>query len=388
MFGLHFLDLFTLCIYLVGITIIGLIASRGVKNSLDYFMGGRKQGKAMLIMHAFGTGTHTDQAVNVVGASYKMGLAGIWYAWLPLFCTPFYWIMMPLFRRMRYITTGDFFSERFGLGLDKFYTLFGILYYVLSIGIMLEGTGKMASGITGGALSPEVCIAVMTLLFLAYGLAGGLQAAVITDFVQGIFVIVLSFILWPFMLQQLGGFSGMHQALPTDYFGLTAPDDPPPGYDRISLAFIVIMTINTLFNIPGQPHIMEMGGSGKRELEGRVGFTYGNMVKRFCTIAWAFIGVGAILLYPNQNDPEIIFGLASRDLLPIGLLGVMLASMVAAVMSSCDSFMVDGSAPFQSQNTYPSLTNRNSINPKPILRESVNNPYTKHQTPLWLVTQK
>lgn len=97
-YGLHYLDFATLLIYLLGITVIGLIASRGVKKSIDYFMGGRRFGKAVLIMHAFGTGTHTDQAVNVVGASYKLGLAGIWYAWLPLFVTPFYWLIMPLFR--------------------------------------------------------------------------------------------------------------------------------------------------------------------------------------------------------------------------------------------------------------------------------------------------
>ena len=170
MFGLHYLDFATLVLYLLGITVIGFLASRGVKKSIDYFMGGRRFGKAMLIMHAFGTGTHTDQAVNVVGASYKLGLAGIWYAWLPLFVTPFYWIMMPLFRRMRYITTGDFFDERFGMGLGRVYSVFGIFYYVLSMGIMLKGTGKMASGVTGGAVSPEICILIMSAMFLFYGL--------------------------------------------------------------------------------------------------------------------------------------------------------------------------------------------------------------------------
>ena len=351
LYGLHYLDFATLMIYLVGITIVGFLASRGVKKSIDYFMGGRKFGKAVLIMHAFGTGTHTDAAVNVVGASYKLGLAGIWYAWLPLFVTPFYWVMMPLFRRMRYITTADFFDERFGMGLGRVYSAFGIFYYILSMGIMLEGTGKMASGVTGGALSPEFCIIVMSAMFLFYGLLGGLQAAVWTDFVQGIFIIILSFILWPYMMEQLGGFSGMHDLLPIEKFSLAAPMDPPEGYDRITVWFVVILTVNTLFNIPGQPHTMEMGGSGKSETEGRVGFTYGNMIKRFCTIAWAFIGVGAIALYPTISDPELVFGQATRDLLPVGLVGVMLASMIAAVMSSCDSFMVDGSALFV-ENVY------------------------------------
>ncbi|MDP6040964.1 MAG: hypothetical protein QGG64_20610, partial [Candidatus Latescibacteria bacterium] len=72
------------------------------------------------------------------------------------------------------------------------------------------------------------------------------------------------------------------------------------------------------------------------------------------TVAWAFTGVACIALYPGIDDPEHAFGLASRDLLPIGLIGVMLASMIAAVMSTCDSFMVDGAALFV-ENFYKPL---------------------------------
>lgn len=70
------------------------------------------------------------------------------------------------------------------------------------------------------------------------------------------------------------------------------------------------------------------------------------MIKRLCTVAWSLTGIACIALYPGLDDPEHAFGLASRDLLPIGLIGIMLASMIAAVMSTCDSFMVDGAALF------------------------------------------
>ena len=88
MFGLHALDFATLALYLLGIMIAGIWVARRVKNTGDYFMGGRRFGKAFMIMHAFGTGTHTDQAVTVAGASYKLGMAGIWYQWLYLFVLP------------------------------------------------------------------------------------------------------------------------------------------------------------------------------------------------------------------------------------------------------------------------------------------------------------
>ena len=127
MFGLHALDFATLSLYLIGIILAGLWAARKVKSGGDYFMGGRSFGKAFMIMHAFGTGTHTDQAVSVAGASYKLGLGGIWYQWLYLFATPFYWIIAPIFRRLRYITTADYFANRFGKSLEFTYTIWGLL---------------------------------------------------------------------------------------------------------------------------------------------------------------------------------------------------------------------------------------------------------------------
>ncbi len=346
MFGLHWLDLTTLLVYLLGVTVAGLWAARKVTNFHDYFMGSRKFGKAFMVMHAFGTGTHTDHAVTVAGASYRMGMAGIWYQWLYLFATPFYWLVAPLLRRMRYLTTADYFEDRFSPALAILYTIYGLLYLSLQIGLMLLGTGKAASAISGGAISPELAIGVMTILFLSYGLLGGLPAAVVTDFIQGFFIIVLSFLLIPFVMEAVGGFAGLHQKVPEEMFSLMAPGDPPAGYDRVTPFYIVMIVINALVGIVAQPHHMEIAGAGKTELEGRVGFTFGNMLKRICTLAWALTGVACIALYPDLADSEHAFGLASRDLLPVGLVGVMLASMVAAAMSSCDSLMVDGSALF------------------------------------------
>jgi len=68
----------------------------------------RRFGKFMMAMFAFGSGTHSDQAVSVASKSYTNGLSGIWYQWLWLFVTPFYWITPLIFRRMRYITTADY----------------------------------------------------------------------------------------------------------------------------------------------------------------------------------------------------------------------------------------------------------------------------------------
>ena len=73
------LDLIVLIAYFVVIAAIGFIATRLIKNREDYLMGGRRFGKAMMIMFAFGAGTHADSAFTVTAHSYKFGISGIWY---------------------------------------------------------------------------------------------------------------------------------------------------------------------------------------------------------------------------------------------------------------------------------------------------------------------
>ena len=351
MFGLSVLDLAIVLIYLFGITAVGLWVARRVHTTGDYFMGGRRFGRWMMLMHNFGSGTHADQAVSVAGASYRIGLAGIWYQWLWLFVTPFYWITPVIFRRMRCITTADYFEERFSPGLGVFYSFAGMFFMMIAMAMMLQGTGRTIEAITEGAIPMWVSIGLMTVLFVAYGVAGGLPAAVITDFIQGIFIIVMSFLLVPFMLDAVGGFSGLHEKVPDHMFELTAPRDLPPPYEAVTGFYIAMVVLNALVGIVAQPQSMEAGGAARTELDSRIGGCFGPMIKRLCTVAWAFIGIGAIVLYPELDHPELAFGSAVRDLLPVGLVGVMLASLLAAVMSSCDTFMNVAAALF-TRNLY------------------------------------
>ncbi len=102
-------------------------------------------------MHWLCTGTHSEMAVQVAGATARVGLGGIWYQWMWLFSTPFYWLMAPVTRRLRVTTTGDFFRIRYGRGLEMLYALVGLFYFGLSIALLLRGAGAAISGATGGA---------------------------------------------------------------------------------------------------------------------------------------------------------------------------------------------------------------------------------------------
>ena len=84
----------------------------------------------------------------------------------------------------------------------------------------------------------------------------------------------------------------------------------------------------------------------------------GHFLKRLCTIAWVLTGLVAIALYVDvATNPDQVYGLLARDFLPTiapGLVGLFIASMLAAVMSSCDTFMLSAAALF-TENIYKPL---------------------------------
>ena len=350
---MHIADLITLLTYFLLITRLGLYAARKVHNINDFVMP-RKFGKTMMIFFGFGTGTHSDQAVSVAAKSFTNGVSGIWYQWLWLFCTPFYWLIAPMMRRFRALTTADVFELRFGRSVALLFALVGLFQYTVNIGVMLKGSSAIIHASTGGYVHADSAIIMMTVLFVAYGLAGGLHAAILTDFIQGILTVVFSFILLPCVLTAIGGLQGMHATVPREMLSLVAPEE-------ISIFYVSVLALNGLIGIVAQPHTMSNCAAGKTELDGQLGWMGGNFLKRVCTIAWTLTGVAAIAYFANEDiithNPDTVFGdIAFRflpELMP-GLLGLFLAGVLASVMSSCDAFMISTSGLF-TENLYKKL---------------------------------
>jgi len=350
-FGLQPADFFVVFVYLAGITAIGVWMIRKVHDISDFFMP-RRFGKVMMMFFSFGSGTHADQAVSVASKTYTNGLSGIWYQWLWLFCTPFYWLIAPFMRRFRAITTADVFEARYDRSVAMLYALVGCLNLSVNIGVMLKGSGAVVDASTGGAVSSNLAIALMTVLFVTYGMAGGLSAAIVTDFVQGILTIVLSFLLLPFVFDAVGGMAGMHEKIQDAHmFSLVAPAE-------IGVFYIIIIAFNGLVGIVAQPHTMGNCAAGKTEWEGQIGFMGGTLIKRICTVAWCLTGLAAVACFAGREvDPDLVFGMVARDFLPTimpGMLGVFIASVLASVMSSCDAFMISSSGLF-TENIYKPL---------------------------------
>jgi len=339
------LDWSVLIVYVVGIVTFGLWVSRKIRSSGGYFLGNRQLPWWIMIGQSFSTGTHAENPVAQAGATFKFGFATIWYQWKNMLITPFYWLMAPWYRRCERTTIGEIMEDRYGRGMAMLYTVFAMCYFVFNQGTMMKGAGKAVSYAVGPeSVSPNQVVLVMVAAFVLYSFFGGLVAAAYTDFVQGFLIVVMSFLLIPLGLWAVGGFSGLRASLPENFFDLYNESSGVTGFT------ILMLTLNGFIGITAQPHILTMNATGRTERAGRVGQTYGSMVKRFCTIGWALTGLIVAAMIVQQDaqldDPESAFGYACLHLLSPGLTGLMVASILAANMSTCSTFMVNTGALF------------------------------------------
>jgi Na+/proline symporter len=340
------LDWMVLGAYLIVITAIGLFVGYRVRHSGEYFLGGRRFGPWLMMGQSFGVGTHAEMPVALAGAVYTMGASAIWFQWKNLFATPFFWIMAPVFRRIRRTTMAEFTEDRYGSWMGGIYIVFAMCFFIINTGSMLKGAGKVISQATGGQIGANEIVVAMTVMFIVYSFVGGLVAAAWTDLFQGILIIALSFMLVPLGWQVVGGLDGMKASLEPFRFSLATPGGIGPW-------MILMLTVNGLIGIMAQPHMLATVGTGKDERTCRIGMLFGNMIKRVCTVGWAVVGliVAAMVAQGHPEgaslaDPENAFGFACRQLLVPGALGLMIAAILAANMSTCSAFLVDSGALF------------------------------------------
>jgi Na+/proline symporter len=350
--GFNWLDTLVVVLYFVGITGYGLWLTRRVRSSDGYFRGERKFNKWIMIAQGFGAGTHSENFVAQTGASFQMGFASIWYQWKNMVITPFYWLIAPWYRRSERTTVGEIVEDRYGRNMGIFYSVFAIFFFIFAQGAMLKGAGKVISVATSDMISTDGVVYAMTAAFILYSFFGGLVSSAYATFIQGFMIIVLSTMLIPLGLGKVGGMEGLHHVLPENFFNLFSPE---LGIGAFTIA---MLALNGVIGITAQPHMVSMCATGRTERDGRLGQTYGSFVKRLVTIGWAFTGliVAALVIRSGQNlsDPEMAFGYATRVLLFPGLTGLMVASILAANMSSASNFMVNSGALF-TKNIYNNL---------------------------------
>jgi Na+/proline symporter len=416
---------------MLAMAVFTAIRTRGAE---EYFTAGRRVRRLLLIFFAFGSGTSSDSQSSVVAGTWRAGLSGLWwqFLWLPI--TPFYWIVAPLLRRLRAITTADFFAMRFGPSTAALYSVYGMVISVVFMAGVLFGGARLVNTLTdplfsdlssqlqlqiplidvASAFDPpsverqpmvtwrqvagiHLAAACLAVLIVLLAVIGGLHATILIDALQGLLRIGLTLLLLPLIFQKIGGFGAIFsmEYLKPGMFDFVASSDASVSVDQEPFTpfYLCMLSVAALVGIIVQPHIIAVCGAGRTEMDSRIGFTFGSLLKRSMAVAWSFMGLACIVWYLGPASPLIsvdatveqrqlheqlndvssgnvetltveqranisrtdfnfadqLLGRVSRDILgnlSPGLLGLMLAMAVAAAISHCGTQMIVGSGLF------------------------------------------
>ena len=386
--SLHVLDLLIVAAYLIAVVYIGKRAAGGVKSEDGFFLAGRKLGKLYQFFLSFGNATEPQGAVSTASFVYQQGAPGAWLSFQTVFMSPYFWFMNVWFRRVRLTTISDLFEDRFGSrGLSLFYALFQIVVACVFLGFGNVTAYKIAASLVvkpevhwtaadrstvegfqelkhleqlqvAGKLSPEQVeplellrernargelhsyitvlneVAFYTLFTLVVGtyvVLGGMAAAAVNEGLQSILIIVFSVLLVPTGLHAIGGWHALGQKVPRQMFELFGSG----GSDQFSIWGMGAILLVSIVQIAGLGPNMVICGSAKNEFAARFGVS-GNYLKRLMIILWAFTGLIAVALFGRDGlaDPDSTWGTLSHRLLAPGLVGLMLAGVLAGTMST------------------------------------------------------
>ncbi len=355
-----------LIVYIVAMILMGWFARRRIHDQNSYLLGNRAFNVWYMVMHAFGAGTNPGDVAGVVSKTTGQGASGVWVSWMWLFGTPFYWIIAPIVRRLRAMTMADYFEQRYGGYSSVLYVLLATLGMTMCLASVLLATTRTVQGMMGKAGGPDAdlwffgILFTSTFVFVLYGYFGGIIAAVKTDMVQGIMIIVLSCLAIPAALNmpELGGWAEVKNILRqasgegTDYLSMM----DPKSFDLLNL---ILLSMSAPLTALALPHLSTVCGSGRTEWESRVGFATGNFLKRVCTMGWCVLALcwlAYLIQTKTEIHPDAAFGDSVRSLLSPFLQGIMLACVMAAAMSSGDAFQITVAGLF-SNNIYKRFLN-------------------------------
>jgi SSS family solute:Na+ symporter len=397
--GLNALDIGIIILYLVVILWLGRRSQRRTKDTGDFYIAGRRLGKFYQFFLNFGHATNADQAVAVAREVYRQGIGGMWIQYLVLFLTPFYWFTSAFYRRVRLVTLGDFFSERFrSRFLGAAFAAFTLIMAIIGGGVGFMVAGKTVEALTpkpaemytaaerqsvemfreyqtlkqkpAGGLSaaeraryeelndrfkkgelrsfisyinPFIVYLVFGLIVAVYTMMGGFIAAAFTDVIQGFLILIFSILLIPLALARIGGFAGLHAQVPDFMFNLFGSVTT----SEYAWYTILAMVLANLVSIVASAPMMQTASAARNEAAARFGMIIGMFFKRFLMIFWALAGLLAVGLFKGQlHDPDLIWGYMTLRLLFPGAVGLMLAGILAANMSTLSAGSVTYSALF------------------------------------------
>lgn len=333
---LHFIDYLVMVGYLIAILVIGVYVARRTKDSDDLFLAGRSLGFFSIGLSLFASNISSTTLIGLSGAAYGSGIAVSNYEWMAGIVLVFMsFVYIPIYLKSKITTLPEFLKKRFGGSSNKYFS--GITIF-LSIVVDTAG-GLYAGAIVLRTFFPALdlfytCIALALVTGL-YTAAGGLKAVVYTDVIQAIVLIVGCTIIFYVLFERYDfDWQAVKSSLPEGHFSLIKPLDDPQ-----------LPWLGTLTGVPilgfwywaTNQYIAQRILGAKSISHARWGAILGGTLKLLPLFIMVIPGAMAIHIFPNLENPDMVFPSIVSHLLPVGLTGLVLSGLIAAVMSSIDS---------------------------------------------------
>ena len=372
----------TMVVYMLAVIVIGIIfAKRANRNSENYFLGGRTLGPWVTAMSAEASDMSGWLLMGLPGVAYWCGIAdAAWTAIGLALGTYINWLIVSK-RLRRYsekahsITLPEFFSNRFhekGKVILFIAAAFILIFFTVYAASCLVTCGKLFSTLFGFDYVPMMIVGAV--FVLVYTIIGGFLAESASDFMQAIVMIIALVVVLITGVVAAGGLDAViqnAQSIPgfLDFFGIATPvtvdgvqqvvgGDPQFGAAGSYGVLNIISTLAWGLGYFGMPQVLLRFMAIRREQELTRSRRIATVWVLISLAVAVFLGIVGRALFPTalttSSASENVFILLSTNLLPPILVGLVMAGILAATISSSDSYLLIAASAF-SKNIYQGI---------------------------------
>ncbi|MEO6231705.1 MAG: sodium/solute symporter [Ferruginibacter sp.] len=330
------LDFFVVGIYLLILIAIGYWVSFVKKKNKDgnLFLANNTLGWPSIGLTMWGTNVGPSMLIASASIGYTTGMVAGNFAW---YAFPFIFLLAVVFAP-RYLgakvqTLPEFMGKRFGQSTRNILAWYSIITILVSwLALTLYSGGILVSQILNFPLWLSVLVLVLIAAFFA--IAGGLEAIAYTNVFQMLLLIGVSLALTILGIQKAGGISALFHGVPEHYWNLLKPmDDKNYPWLAIVLGYPVM---GVWFWCTDQSMVQSVLGA-KNLKQGQLGANFVGWLKIFDVALFIIPGIACFMLFPNLKDPNEAYMTMVTKLFPAGLTGLIMAVLIAALISTIDS---------------------------------------------------
>jgi SSS family solute:Na+ symporter len=309
---------------------IGAYFFARAKTSSSYFLADRSVGWVAIGASLFATNISSEHFIGLAGSGASSGLAVGHFEWLAVLITMVLaWVFVPFYLRSGVYTMPEFLERRYGAACRWYLTTVSVAAYVFTkISVSLYAGALVLRTVAGWDFLTAA--SVMVLATGVYTVFGGLAAVIYTELLQAVVLLVGAITLTVLGLNEVGGMAGLRATLPADFFHMIKPvSDPAFPWTGI---FLGAPILGIWYWCTDQVIVQRVLGA-KNEAHARGGAIFCGLLKILPVFVLVLPGLIARALYPDIRGDEAYPTLVVR-LLPSGLIGLMVAALMAALMSS------------------------------------------------------